>query len=216
MNSAAKWLRRVEIVLMVTGISFLGVAFAATVQRWHYQARQEPAMLHDAGVEPVHSRVAADPVRGRGAVEPMDSGRAEDPVREVIAGDPLVLGRIEIPRIAVKAIIREGDDDATLSLAVGHIPGTARPGENGNAVLAGHRDTFFRELRNIRLNDRVWLNVPPHSYEYLVTATQVVAPSEISVLESRGAEELTLITCHPFNYIGSAPNRFIVRAVRVE
>lgn len=138
------------------------------------------------------------------------------PVRDSFIADPLVIGKIEIPRIEVEAIVREGDDDATLALAVGHVPGTALPSQNGNMVLAGHRDTFFRGLRNIRLNDQILLVVPPHTYEYRVVATQVVAPNEMSVLESRGAEELTLVTCYPFNYVGSAPDRFIVRAARVE
>lgn len=190
MAGAAKWLRWFEIALMVAGISFLGGAFAATVHRWDYQTRQERAILRAHG--------AVDPRRGDGAV------------------DALALGRIEIPRIGVRAIVREGTDDATLALAVGHIRGTARPGENGNTVLAGHRDTFFRGLRDIRMNDLVRLVVPPRSYEYRVVSLEVVAPNETRVLDPTGDEELTLVTCYPFHYIGHAPNRFIVRAARVE
>ena len=132
---------------------------------------------------------------------------------------PLVLGKIEFPRIGVKAIVREGTDDATLFLAVGHVPGTARPGENGNAVLAGHGDTLFRELHNIRLNDTVRFVDPPLSYEYRVVSTvstQVVALDELRVLDAGEGEELTLVTCHPSYDLGRAPSRFIVRAARVE
>lgn len=190
MTSAAKWLRRLEIALTVAGISFLGGAFAATVHRWDYQARQERAILRVGG--------AVVPLRGDGAV------------------DPLALGRIEIPRVGVRAIVREGVDDATLALAVGHVRGTARPGENGNTVLAGHRDTFFRGLRDIRMNDRIRLVVPPRIYEYRVVSFEVVAPDETRVLDATKDEALTLVTCYPFQYIGHAPNRFIVRAARVE
>ncbi len=112
--------------------------------------------------------------------------------------------------------MRHGVDDETLDLAVGHVTDTARPGEIGNTVLAGHRDTFFRGLRNIRMDDRIVLVVPPLEYEYRVVSLEVVPPTEISVLDPTENEVLTLVTCHPFNFIGSAPNRFIVRAERVE
>jgi len=208
MNRAAKWLSRFEIALIVTGVSFLGAGFAASALRWNYQARQERAMFRHAGV--------ADPLLTPGAPEPIGIKRAADLAPGTFGGDPLVLGKIEIPRIGVTAIVREGTDDATLSLAVGHVLGTARPGEKGNAVLAGHRDTFFRELRNIRLDDTVRFVVPAHSYEYRVVWTQVVAPDELSVLDAGEGEELTLVTCYPFYYIGRAPSRFIVRAARIE
>jgi sortase A len=130
--------------------------------------------------------------------------------------DEGVLGRIEIPRIGLSAIVREGDDDATLRKAVGFVPGTARPGEGGNTALAGHRDTFFRPLRRIEVGDRIRLVVPPATYEYRVASLDVVEPTEVSVLASRGEEELTLVTCYPFRWIGPAPDRYIVKATRVE
>jgi sortase A len=132
------------------------------------------------------------------------------------AVDPLALGRIEIPRLGMRAIIRKGADEDTLDRAVGLVPGTAHPGEAGNIVLAAHRDTFFRPLRNIRVADRIRLVVPPHEYLYEVDSTRVVAPEETSVLQSRGTEELTLVTCYPFGFIGPAPDRFIVSAKRVQ
>ncbi|MEO8380326.1 MAG: sortase [Acidobacteriota bacterium] len=124
-------------------------------------------------------------------------------------------GRIEIPRLGMTAIVDEGSDEETLARAVGLVRGSAHPGEVGNMVLAGHRDTFFRPLRKIRVNDRIRMIVPPHTYEYEVQSTRVVAPEETSVLDSRGVEELTLVTCYPFRFIGSAPERFIVSARRV-
>jgi sortase A len=126
--------------------------------------------------------------------------------------DPLVLGRIEIPRIGVTAIVREGDDDTTLAIAVGHISGTARPGERGNMALAGHRDSFFRALRGIRPQDMIRIVTPKRSYEYVVDLTEVVAPEDTRVLDPTSDTVLSLVTCYPFKYVGHAPNRFIVRA----
>ena len=200
-RGAAKWLRLFEIVLAIAGLSLLGGAFAATASRWHYQAGRPLAAVSAGGEAP------APRLPGEAALEP-----ALGPA----AADPLDLGTIEIPRVGIEARVREGADDATLGLAVGHLPGTARPGENGNTVLAGHRDTFFRGLREVRLNDRIRLVVPPHSYEYSIVSLTVVAPTEMSVLDPTKDETLTLVTCYPFRYVGPAPRRFIVRATRVE
>ncbi len=108
--------------------------------------------------------------------------------------------------------MREGDDDATLAVAVGHIPGTARPGERGNMALAGHRDSFFRALRHIRAGDTIRISTPGRHYEYRVASTEVVRPEETRVLDPTAETVLTLVTCYPFGYLGHAPDRFIVRA----
>lgn len=123
-----------------------------------------------------------------------------------------VIGRVEIPRVGVSAMVREGDDVKTLRRAVGHVPGTALPGERGNAALAGHRDTFFRGLRDIRRGDEILVATRQGDVRYVVRSTRVVEPSEVSVLAPTAKSALTLVTCYPFNYIGAAPRRFIVRA----
>jgi sortase A len=128
---------------------------------------------------------------------------------------PEAFARLEIPRLGVKAIVKEGDDAKTLLRAVGLVPGSARPGEEGNIVLAGHRDTFFYPLQDVRTGDRIRLVVPPHTYRYEVGSVRIVEPTETSVLQSRGMEELTLVTCYPFHFVGPAPQRFIVSATRV-
>ena len=121
-------------------------------------------------------------------------------------------GRIEIPRLGLSAIIREGIDPHTLLIAVGHVPGTALPGEDGNAVLTGHRDTFFRRLAEVRLNDAIRIVTPDEVYDYRVDDTHVTTPDRTEVLAPTAAPTLTLITCYPFTFIGPAPRRFIVRA----
>jgi sortase A len=128
-------------------------------------------------------------------------------------GSPL--GRIEINAIDLDVMILEGIEDETLRRAVGHIPGTALPGQAGNVAIAGHRDTFFRPLRNIHKNDEITLTTLNGSYRYRVDSTEVVAPVGIGVLYDSGESVLTLVTCYPFNFVGSAPQRFIVRASKM-
>ncbi len=123
-----------------------------------------------------------------------------------------LIGRMEIDRIGLSAIVLEGTDSTTLRRAVGHIPGSALPGQAGNAILAGHRDTFFRALREAQPNDTIRLTTPAGTYDYVIEATKVVDPNETSLLRSSQDSTLTLVTCYPFYYIGSAPKRFIVRA----
>jgi sortase A len=133
-----------------------------------------------------------------------------------LASQPGLIARLEIQRLGLSVMVTEGDDRRTLRRAVGHIPGTALPGQNGNIALTGHRDTFFRPLRNIRLDDIVTLRTLQGDYRYRVLATQVVSPDHVSVLNPGRSETLTLITCHPFYFVGGAPNRFIVRAERIQ
>lgn len=123
-----------------------------------------------------------------------------------------VLGKIDIPQVGISAMIAEGDDPHTLRRAVGHIPGTAMPGQPGNVVLAAHRDTFFRPLRKIHKGDAIELTTWDGSYRYRVESIRVVRPKNISVLEPTSRSKLTLVTCYPFYFVGPAPKRFIVRA----
>ena len=126
-----------------------------------------------------------------------------------------LIGRIGIPRLDLSVIVAEGVDTLTLRRAVGHIPGTGMPGKPGNVGLAGHRDTFFRPLRNIRGGDVITLTTPAGEYRYRVVSIKIVKPSDLGVLDPSVTEVLTLVTCYPFYYIGPAPDRFIVRAERI-
>jgi sortase A len=137
---------------------------------------------------------------------------APAPARPPRPAPHALIGRIEAPRIGLSAIVREGVDDGTLRRAVGHVPETALPGESGNAALAAHRDTFFRPLKNIRKGDRITVTTPDGVHEYRVAETRVVSPEDVSVLAPTANRTLTLVTCYPFNFVGSAPKRFIVRA----
>jgi sortase A len=123
-----------------------------------------------------------------------------------------VIGRIDVPRLKLSALAREGADVRTLRTAVGHVPETALPGDTGNAAFAGYRDTFFRNLEGVRKGDEVVVTTASGIYRYIVTATQIVAATETSVLAPTEGRTLTLVTSYPFDYIGAAPERFIVRA----
>jgi sortase A len=127
----------------------------------------------------------------------------------------MLLGRLRIPRLHVAAMVREGADSGTLRTAIGHIPGTALPGRMGNVGLAGHRDTFFRALRNIEKDDTIDFETDSGTYRYAVQSTRIVDPRDVTVLTAASGRVLTLVTCYPFYYVGSAPKRFIVRAVQV-
>jgi sortase A len=124
-----------------------------------------------------------------------------------------VLGRVQITRLNLSAIVREGVDKETLSRAVGHLPYTALPGQIGNFAIAAHRDTLFRALKDIQEDDRITFQSRSGTYTYEVTSTKIVKPSDLSVVQPQGTTKLlTMITCYPFYYIGSAPKRFTVQA----
>ena len=125
------------------------------------------------------------------------------------------IGEIQIPRLGLTAMVVQGDSATILQRAVGHLTGTALPGESGNVVLAGHRDTFFRPLKQVHAGDAITLKTRNGDFEYLVESTAVVGPGDIRVLEPTRTRTLTLITCFPFSYVGPAPDRFMVRASAV-
>jgi sortase A len=125
-------------------------------------------------------------------------------------------GRLTIPRLGMKVIVREGDDAGTLGLAAGHIPGTAMPGQPGNVGIAGHRDTLLRGLGNIRQHDVIQFDaVNGKQFQYEVESTSIHSPRDVEVLNAGAYPEMTLVTCYPFDYIGPAPKRFIVKARQV-
>ncbi len=198
-------LRPAGIALGMIGILLLGGACATVLEARTYQARQERAF------SAVERRVAAASY-GQGSPALLASSR---PTVNEAEADPLVLGRIEIPRIGVSATVREGDDDETLAVAVGHVPGTARPGEKGNMALAGHRDSFFRALRRIDLDDVIRIQDARRGWEYRVDSIEIVQAEETRVLDRTGEAVLTLVTCSPSGYLGNAPKRFVVHASRI-
>jgi sortase A len=146
---------------------------------------------------------------------PQNPSLTARPPRLLLAPAAGLIGRLDIPRLGLSVIVIEGVRAATLRRAVGHIPGTALPGQQGNVGISGHRDTFFRPLRNIRRDDTVTLTTLLGEFRYRVVSTSIVRPDNIAVLNPTENQVLTLVTCYPFYFVGPAPSRFIVRAERV-
>jgi LPXTG-site transpeptidase (sortase) family protein len=165
-------------------------------------------MVRRAVFQSREDRAFSEQIRGnqQARIAPPPSSAAPAPE----TGDPI--GRLVIPRLHLRAIVREGADSGTLDVALGHVPGTALPGHTGNVAIAGHRDTLFRCLRNILKGDSIVLQTIHGSYTYHVERTEIVKPQDVAVLTSGSYSEITLITCYPFYYVGPAPDRFIVKA----
>jgi|ERR1019366_4596202 sortase A len=137
--------------------------------------------------------------------------KPETATRSVIPEGDLV-GKVEIPKLHLSAVVFQGTTDKTLDRGVGHLDGSALPGETGNVVLAAHRDTFFRSLRNIHQGDEITVTTPTGPRAYEVESTEIVDPTDVSVAGTTKNPTLTLITCYPFYFVGHAPKRFIVIA----
>lgn len=161
----------------------------------HIRGREEPA-----------AEEAKSPTEGQPVDDPGERPRPTHVPRGTN------IGRIEIPRLKITSIVRQGVDDKTLSRAVGHVPYTALPGQPGNVGLAAHRDTYFRNLRDVREGDTIRVVTTDGAWEYVVDSLQIVTPKNVEVLDPTPHPALTLVTCYPFNYVGHAPKRFIVRA----
>ena len=140
-------------------------------------------------------------------IKKSDSLRTKVPVKP---GD--VLGRLDIPRLGISVAILQGTSLRTLRLGAGHIEATPLPGESGNSGIAGHRDTFFRELRNVRKTDEIQLQTATGVLHYEVDWVKVVRPNDMSVLAAARDSALTLVTCYPFYFVGPASDRFVVHA----
>jgi sortase A len=182
---------RIAARLFVTaGFLLLGYAAYVSIDAQAYQMRAHSELEAARHQTPGSASPASDP-------EPTDGA---------------TLGQIRIPRLGLSAMIVEGDSPPNLRRAVGHLPETARPGEPGNVVLAGHRDTFFRPLERIREGDSILVRTRTADYNYRVDSIAIVGPEAVEVIATTAARTLTLITCFPFAYVGAAPQRFIVRA----
>jgi sortase A len=122
-----------------------------------------------------------------------------------------VAGKLIVPRLGLSVVVVNGDDEASLNLGAGHMPGTAAIGAAGNTVIAGHRDMAFRALRDVKVGDEIEMQADK-TYSYRVDQIRIVSPEDLSVLRDDGAAKLTMITCYPFNFIGDAPMRYVVQA----
>lgn len=195
-----KWAHR---ALFACAALLLGYCGFALADAWIFQRRESSdldRLLHD-------QRTASDDT-------PQPSSSTFPKGAPAAATDGLI-GRIEIPRLLLSAVVVEGIGKTTLRRAAGHIPGTALPGQAGNVGVAGHRDTLFRGLRDLRTKDEIQFSTLSGNFKYVVESLIIVEPDNVGVLAPSSENVLTLVTCYPFSYIGPAPKRFVVRARQV-
>jgi sortase A len=196
-------MRRIRSVLLILGITLLGIYVAARADAMLF-ARREAAQLDErlSEVRGQARNTSAGDVRNTSAGT---LARSEARQRRC-------WGRLAIPRVGLSVLLGEGTDKLTLLRVAGHVHGTSFPGESGNVAIAGHRDSVFRPLREVRSGDLIQLETPDGRFEYMVEDLQVVGPERVDVLAPTPDNVLTLVTCYPFTFIGPAPQRFIVRA----
>lgn len=208
-----RWIARfllscVQWSTLCVGAFFLGMYVAPTLEsKWldkQVGTLGETPALEGAAVVPKESTAAAK-----------GSTAAPGPRAPERLAPQALLGRVQIDRLRIDAVVLEGVDEPVLRRAVGHFPGTRLPWQSGTVGLAAHRDSFFRNLRNVAQGDHVRLVTEHGAWSYEVTGTEVVEPDAVHVLDDRETPGLTLVTCYPFDYLGTAPQRFIVTARRL-
>jgi sortase A len=206
LRGGARWLSR---LLIAAGVLGLGYVVWSVLEMKVVQSRERRAFEERAGA------AAAGRLPDALPGDPVPDSAPPSPAKPVVGE---TIGLVRISRIGLDVVVKEGVDDATLKVAAGHIPETALPGAGGaggNIALAAHRDTLFRPLRHVRIGDRVQLETDAGVFDYDVDATAIVEPSDVHVLAPRGVPTLTLVTCWPFDFRGSAPQRFVVHARQV-
>lgn len=196
-----RWRRRLGALLILVGASLLLVVGHQRLTRWSAQREARSAL-----------RLAPTEDGGDHAAPPPDDGSNANELRPRRPEPGSVVGRIRIASAGVDVVALEGIGDDILRQAAGHFPGTALPGARGNSSFAAHRDSFFRGLRDVGVGDAIELETPGGIFTYRVSETRVVEPQAVEVVAPRGRDELTLITCFPFDYVGPAPRRFVVHA----
>lgn len=240
--SKGSFVRMLRIALLVIGLSCAGFYGYTLCDQYVYQAYENWAFdqqiaghRHVTFTDYLREETPLGVVMGNKA--PVAPVRTNEAARSTVAEpeatpapppEGALLGRIEVKRLGLSAMVRQGVDAKMLSVAVGHVPSTALPGQMGNFAVAAHRDTLFRGLKDIKKGDLVTFESPTGTFTYQVLATKIVKPSDVSVLRADGggliptgssspsSHLLTMITCYPFYYVGSAPKRFIVQAKLVD
>jgi sortase A len=208
-----KLMRLIEIALLALGSLLAGFFVAARLDR---VVVSQQALKSFAAALPIPAPPAAagspetDSPAPDFSVWDQQRVRAYERAAGNRTGAPIAV--LEIPKIGLTAPVLEGTDGLTLNHAVGRIAGTAWPGERGNIGLAAHRDGFFRGLKDIKIGDAIELRTRYGKDIYTVDHFQIVSPRDVNVLRPQPEPSLTLVTCYPFYYIGSAPKRFVVTA----
>jgi sortase A len=208
-----KVLRTIERLLLVLGLVSVAIYIAALVHR-SVLSRAELKRFHDIQARQAGGPLSQFPPAAQFKLDstlwsPERIAAYEQSLEERL--DP-PMAVLRIAKVHLEVPVLEGTDDLVLNRAVGHINGTVRPGEDGNIGIAGHRDGFFRVLKDVVLGDTLELLTPRRTNTYVVDEIVLTRPDDVSVLQPRLHPSVTLVTCYPFYYIGSAPQRYIIHA----
>jgi len=212
--TARRWIAKIliclEYLLLISGILILAFDLTA-LSEGKLQSRALLRRFNDLQLTTPQSQLNSNSIDGTIDNGPLNQSKTVNS-RGPAYSSSTVLAEVRISRLGIAVPLLDGTDALTLNHAVGHIAGTARPGELGNIGIAGHRDSFFRGLKDVHVGDVIELERRSGTDKYVVDKILIVTPSDVDVLRSRRVPSLTLITCYPFYFIGNAPQRFVVEA----
>ncbi len=213
---SSRWLWA-ERVLLAVGIVCLGIFLWSWLDARLLEIRENRRLDEALAAAPAVKSKASETDSFASLEKGAEQIQKEEKKEELPPLEPgELVGRISVPRLGVSAIVLEGVDKKSLRRGAGHIPATAFPEqEEGNVGIAAHRDSFFRGLKDIQEDDTIEITTLDGTFRYQVEWTKIVKPADVSVLEPTDEPALTLVTCYPFYFVGSAPQRFIVRAHRI-
>ena len=207
----SKW-RRSEKLLLIVGIALLSFYGLARMQS-AVSSRLAISAFEQSRVLAGSKDVAPDPATDKPVDFTLWSEKRVRAYRDsLISKKDRPVGVLRVSSLQIEVPVFNGTDDLTLNRGVGRIIGTALVGTPGNTAIAGHRDGFFRALKDISVGARLELVTPDRTIHYVVEKTEIVVPDDVSVLADNGTPALTLVTCFPFYFVGDAPQRFIVHA----
>jgi len=209
-----RWTRTLEWSLLLGGLLLIGIYVGARIHR-SVLSRAEVERFKDQAMVSRELEVGSEAMGRKPDFSLWSPKRIQGYEESLAAKFAPALALLRIPKINLEVPILEGTDDLSLNRAVGHIAGTPEPGAKGNVGIAGHRDGFFRGLKDVVIGDTIEIVTRDETDKYVIDEITVVDPTDVSVLASRAQPSLTLVTCYPFYYIGSAPQRYIVRASEI-
>jgi sortase A len=215
-----RFLRVLEITTLVAGIGLLAFFVAAHVEGYlasraaieqFEAASSQPAPAPARQPEPVKETVSRSlPAPAKVDFSLWSPGRIRAYRQSLVQEFAPPIALLKIPKIHLVVPVFDGTDDLTLNRGAGRIAGTAQPGAPGNLGIAAHRDGFFRGLKDVSRGDRMELVERGQTATYVIDRIEIVTPKDVSVLKPGPVSELTLVTCYPFYYVGSAPKRYVV------
>jgi sortase A len=201
----------VQSVLLLSGIALLIVYLAARVDST-WQAHRRIQAFRSQQTRPHSSPVPISGSPARIKFDLWSPGRIRGYEESLTLPAPTVLAILRIPKIELEVPIIKGTDEISLNRGVGWILGTSRPGELGNTGIAGHRDGFFRGLKDVVAGDTLQVEMTELTNTYVVDSIEIVNPNDTRVLALRDRPSITLVTCYPFYFIGDAPMRYVIQA----